>query len=204
MLSKIIIGNRTFLTKKAAKMFLREIRNSGFVNECDSEALQTFFRVSSPVVSWYNDEMHQYELWSGEKRLSVQKSIDFAFAGDDQEEIERILRAAAYTTARNAVFWEGSKRREHLAANPVCVQCGTDQKIEADHLENCQFIKLWESYCADNPVYDEESWFQYHESRVEYQTLCKTCHRGTTSHRLAHSSSETSERAADHSAPASD
>lgn len=191
MLSKITIGNRTFLTKKAAKMHLRDIRESGFVCEDDSEALQAFFKVSRPVTSQYNAEMHQYELWSGEKRLSVMKAIDYAFAGDDSEEITRILRAAACTTARNAVFWEGSKRRAHLAANPVCVQCGTDQKLEADHLEHCQFITLWNAYCALNPAYDEESWKEYHESRVEYQTLCKSCHRGITTARLAsHSTQE--------------
>jgi hypothetical protein len=196
MLSEIKIGERVFRTKKATKMFLRDIRESGFVSENDSAHLQAFFGVSAPVVSWFNHEMNQYELWSGEKRLSVAKSIDFAFAGGDEKEIDRIKRASLYVRARNAVFWEGSKRRQHLETHPFCVQCGKTERLEADHLGHCQFIKLWEEYCEEYTLItdeDEERWREFHESRVEYQTLCRECHHGVTS-----------ARAADHSAPASD
>ena len=180
-------------------MFLREIRNSGFVSESDSEALRVFFNVSDPVESRYNIVMHQFELWAGERRLSTQSAIDVAFAGDDQEEITRIFRAAACTKARNAVFWEGSKRRAHLAANPVCVQCGSEKFLEADHLEHCQFIDLWNAYCKAYPdAYDEAVWYEYHESRVEYQTLCRFCHRDETRKRY-HSDSECSEKSTDES-----
>jgi len=201
MLSKIIIGNRTFLTKKSTKMFLRDIRNSGFVSESDSGALQTFFNVSDPVESRYNVEMHQHELWSGDRRLSTQNAIDVAFADDDPTEIARIFRAAACAKARNAVFWAGSKRRAHLAAHPMCVHCGTDEKLEADHLEHCQFIDLWNAYSKENPNgYDETGWFEYHESRVEYQTLCRFCHREETRRRYnGDSSSETDDSAVEES-----
>jgi len=191
MISSIKIGDRTFITKRAAKMFLTDQRENGVT----APGLEAFFSASAPVESRYNAELQQTELWSGEQRLSIKRAIDRAFAGGDPVELARIRRRYAVERARDIIHQ--SARRAHLDANPACVSCGSTTRLEADHLGHTQFKVLWRQFVEQNRettfdgeiVGDDDAWLAFHDERARFQTLCKPCHIDTTAARRYSSSS---------------